>query len=237
MQNKYLRWYNSIISRAQNENRQKGTGEFYESHHITPKSLGGLNSKENLVLLTAKEHFVCHHLLTKFTKGKQKSKMMFAFNCFVFGHGFARDEQRLKTSIRQYEHQKKLLSEYQKQNSALKDKGGNYWKKGKSPEQIQEINQKKGRSGELNNSYGIRRTKEMMKKAKKTRLENNGEYCTNENNGVAINLIVLGKPFKSISKISKHYNISYKRILRQYHNNGVPGIEQLILGEKNAGCS
>lgn len=51
--------YNQIIERA-----QKRTLEGYkEKHHIFPKCLGGNNNKENLVELTAREHFLCHMLL------------------------------------------------------------------------------------------------------------------------------------------------------------------------------
>jgi hypothetical protein len=38
-------------------------GQYYERHHIIPKSLGGDNSPENLVILTAREHFIAHWLL------------------------------------------------------------------------------------------------------------------------------------------------------------------------------
>ncbi len=55
--------YNSIISKALGENRKKGNGTYYEKHHIIPKCIGGGNEKENLILLTAKEHFICHKLL------------------------------------------------------------------------------------------------------------------------------------------------------------------------------
>jgi hypothetical protein len=46
-------------------NRRKGNGVYYEKHHINPKCLGGNDSKENLVLLTAKEHFLAHRILYK----------------------------------------------------------------------------------------------------------------------------------------------------------------------------
>lgn len=39
------------------------TDEPCELHHIVPKSLGGLNSKTNIVKLTITEHLVCHLLL------------------------------------------------------------------------------------------------------------------------------------------------------------------------------
>jgi hypothetical protein len=64
----------------------------YERHHIIPECfyavrkrkgpsgwlLGNANDEINLVYLTPKEHFVCHHLLTKMVEGKQKSKMHLA---------------------------------------------------------------------------------------------------------------------------------------------------------------
>lgn len=60
---KYTTWYFNIINAAQT--REIVVNEYYEKHHINPKSLGGNNDKENLVHLTAREHFLCHWLLTK----------------------------------------------------------------------------------------------------------------------------------------------------------------------------
>jgi len=79
IQNKYLNWYNSIINNAIYQKRYKGK-IYYENHHITPKSFGGTNDSNNLVLLTAREHYLCHYLLTKFTTKNYKRKMIFAFN-------------------------------------------------------------------------------------------------------------------------------------------------------------
>ena len=36
-----------------------------EKHHIVPRSLGGGNEKTNIVSLTPREHFICHHLLAR----------------------------------------------------------------------------------------------------------------------------------------------------------------------------
>lgn len=80
LSNKYTSWYNSIITRAKDTPRsKKNTSIYYEFHHIIPRSLGGSNKKENLVLLTAKEHFVCHLLLVKMTSSLDRSKMANAF--------------------------------------------------------------------------------------------------------------------------------------------------------------
>jgi hypothetical protein len=36
---------------------------YYETHHIIPRCMGGTNKKSNLVRLTAREHYIAHHLL------------------------------------------------------------------------------------------------------------------------------------------------------------------------------
>jgi hypothetical protein len=56
--------YENIIQNAISKKREKHKGVYYENHHILPKCLGGGEEKENKVLLIAKEHFVCHKLLT-----------------------------------------------------------------------------------------------------------------------------------------------------------------------------
>lgn len=78
IENRYYHWYMNIIENAVAQQRVKRPNT-YEKHHIVPASLGGSNDKDNLVLLTFKEHFICHHLLTKCTIGEDRSKMIFAF--------------------------------------------------------------------------------------------------------------------------------------------------------------
>jgi hypothetical protein len=76
VENKYRLWYFSIIDKA----KSRKIEGYKEVHHIIPKSLGGDNDKNNLVELTAREHFICHVLLTKITAGKNKKSMIFALN-------------------------------------------------------------------------------------------------------------------------------------------------------------
>lgn len=76
--NKYTKLYFSIITKA--KSRILDLNVYSEKHHITPKSLGGDNSSENLVRLTAREHFICHWLLTKMVEGNYRNKMMYALN-------------------------------------------------------------------------------------------------------------------------------------------------------------
>ena len=57
-----MNWKNihdQIIDRAQN----RTLIGYSELHHITPKCMNGTNDKENLVSLTAREHFIVHKIL------------------------------------------------------------------------------------------------------------------------------------------------------------------------------
>lgn len=74
--NKYTRWYYNIINNA----KFRTLIGYTEKHHIIPKSCGGSNSKDNLVDLTAKEHFICHLLLVRIVKGNFRYKMAYALN-------------------------------------------------------------------------------------------------------------------------------------------------------------
>lgn len=74
--NKYSKMYFKIINYYQENPLTEG---YFERHHIIPKSLGGSNDQSNIVALTAKAHFVCHHLLTKMTSDQDKIKMIHAF--------------------------------------------------------------------------------------------------------------------------------------------------------------
>lgn len=96
LQNKYSRIYFSIIERAKSRKLETYT----ESHHIIPKSLGGSNDKSNLVDLTAREHFICHRLLTRMTTGVAKQKMTFAAWALTMRNQY---KEKIKISSRTYE--------------------------------------------------------------------------------------------------------------------------------------
>jgi hypothetical protein len=70
--NKYTRWYNNITEQA----KYRKLEGYTERHHIQPRSLGGSDADDNLVNLTAREHFICHWLLTKMHTGEARGKMI-----------------------------------------------------------------------------------------------------------------------------------------------------------------
>jgi len=75
LNNKYKTWHDNIITKAKNRTLTCYT----EKHHILPKCLGGSNNEDNLVRLTAKEHFIIHMLLCKFTEGRNRHLVLVAF--------------------------------------------------------------------------------------------------------------------------------------------------------------
>ena len=70
----YEKIYEQIISRRKIELFEGYT----ERHHIIPKCLGGTDEDENLVNLSAREHFIVHLLLVKMHP--QNLKLLYAAN-------------------------------------------------------------------------------------------------------------------------------------------------------------
>ena len=71
--------YENLINRARNRKLDIYT----ESHHIIPRCIGGSNLAENLVDLTAEEHYLAHQLLVKIHPaeyGLVKAAVMMSMN-------------------------------------------------------------------------------------------------------------------------------------------------------------
>lgn len=60
----YQKIYDKLIERGRTRGLDKNTLDYYtEKHHATPRCMGGSNDSSNLVLLTAREHYICHLIL------------------------------------------------------------------------------------------------------------------------------------------------------------------------------
>jgi len=68
--------YDNLIRTRKLLNREKYKGIYYEDHHIIMLSMGGDDTKDNRVLLTAKEHYIAHYLLWKIHRN---NKSVYAF--------------------------------------------------------------------------------------------------------------------------------------------------------------
>lgn len=105
LQNKYTKWYNSIIINA----KSRSLTTYTENHHIIPKSLGGGNDPTNMVKLTAREHFVCHLLLPKMLTGVNKRNMTFAI-WSILNRDHSRSRSRHKVTSHIYERLKRQVA-------------------------------------------------------------------------------------------------------------------------------
>lgn len=103
--NKYTRIYYSIIDRAKN---REYVSKYTERHHIIPRCLGGSDTSQNLVKLTAKEHFLAHLLLIKMVGVEHKRKMAYAVICFKRKN--PRHSGRDVTNGKSYDRVRSLLS-------------------------------------------------------------------------------------------------------------------------------
>lgn len=74
LDNKYYKWYQQLTSK-----QDRSLDCYTEKHHIIPRSMGGKDTKENLVVLTAREHYIAHLLLTKCVEKKYRGKMLHAY--------------------------------------------------------------------------------------------------------------------------------------------------------------
>lgn len=154
--NKYTTWYNLLINNAKN---RKIDG-YTEKHHIIPSSLGGTNDDDNLVKLTAREHFICHLLLTKMTTGNDRYKMNYALHMLSNANNIG--EGRYKPTSRIYDLTRKLYKE------ALVD----YWTDEKRKEHANKIRPTSiGRKLKESSKEKLR-NKKWSEKALANRLEN-----------------------------------------------------------------
>jgi len=146
--NKYTNIYFNIITSAHTRDTLTG---YTERHHIIPKSLGGTNKKDNLVVLSAREHFICHWLLTKMVTGDDLRKMNHAiWRMLVQGRDY---QLRYKPNSHTYE--------------SLRKRYGSLRKGVTTPDEVKKKISKanKGRlKGENNPMYGNTHTAESRKK-------------------------------------------------------------------------
>jgi hypothetical protein len=100
----YSKIYDKLIERA--KQRERYEDEYYELHHIVTKCMNGKNELENVVYLTAREHFVAHALLVKIFKETEfVSKLICAFKFMS-----ASNNNQKRTS-KEYSWMRKMFSE------------------------------------------------------------------------------------------------------------------------------
>jgi hypothetical protein len=226
--NKYTKWYFSIIEKAKNSNRKKLKRNdpnfvYYENHHIIPKCFGGIET----ILLTAKEHFICHLLLTKMT---DDYRMKFAF--VRLSHK-SLGQERIKLTSNMYEYVKKCNSIATSQRSS----GSGHWNYGKKHKKSTIDKLKKPKSEEHKRKLSeVRKGKEPWNKGKKNVYSeetlNKMRKPKTEEHKKNLSLSRKGKKVKPFSKkhrenlskaskgktFSEEHRLNISKALKKYHS-------------------
>ena len=66
-----------IADRRTKEADLIASGEYFEKHHIVPKSFGGGNGSDNLIALSLGDHYFAHELLARFLGGRMWQALFF----------------------------------------------------------------------------------------------------------------------------------------------------------------
>jgi hypothetical protein len=102
----YQKIHDSLINRAKNRKLEG----YVEIHHIIPKCMNGTNEPNNLVELTAREHFLIHWLLHEIYSNNTDLRYAFWSMCRS-----SDNQTRYKPSSRVYDYAKrKMLEVWQK---------------------------------------------------------------------------------------------------------------------------
>lgn len=174
-----LEQYLDLMKKSLNNTRSDF--EYYEEHHIVPKSFEQSlkDLPENRVILSGKDHFIAHQLLSKCFIGGYKTKMVFAYHMMCYN----KTSDRYNITPEDYELSRSQMSEqFSKNNPAKREdvkkkiaKGGekrkgvnngNYG--GLSELNLLHLRESRKRNGfakgEKNSMYGKHHTEESKRK-------------------------------------------------------------------------
>jgi Straboviridae homing endonuclease len=195
--------YDNIISNAKYQNRIRFKKKdvnyvYYEDHHVKPKCLGGNNDKENLVLLTAREHYICHKLLTYIYP--MNRLIIIAFHAMAYNKKYKK-----YICARDYKYAKELNS-----LSEMPETQRN---------KIRNANKNKKHTSEQN-----LKTSETTKKAMKRpevkehvhlALLGNTRHLNKSHSQSTKNIIAEKRKFQSPPMLGKHHSEATKQIIRE----------------------
>lgn len=184
----YQKIYNQIIERAKTLQLEG----YVEKHHIIPKCLGGTDDKENIVQLTAREHFLCHKLLVEIYPNE--SKLKHALFLMSIGKQKTKDKH-YKISSREYE---RLKLEYSLFLTGKKQSNKTKLKKSKAMKLVWDNKTEE-------------EIKQYSKKVWETRIKNGTNVVTKEQ-AENISKALLGRKMPWRTKQVSQYNLDGKWI-------------------------
>lgn len=111
MRELYLTRYNKLIEYA----KQHPAGGYVEIHHIIPKSLGGLDTADNLIELPSRLHFIAHWMLWK---AYNTNELAYAFWAMAHQKKCGQEQRYTKINSKTYKILKELRSELISKNNS-----------------------------------------------------------------------------------------------------------------------
>lgn len=188
----YASIYCSIIDRA----RLRDLIGYKEKHHIVPRCMGGSDEFNNLVNLTAREHFLCHWLLARLYPMEQKISYAFWAMC----NQNSNNQCRITPSSRAYAeaklafsqaHRGRLVTDGTKKKLSQARAGKHSPKSAQFIQKLLESGEgTRFKQGESSKRKGVVLSEETIKK----RSEAREGYKTSEATKQKISLALKGKP-------------------------------------------
>lgn len=179
--------YFKLIRSCLKQNRGKGKGVYYESHHIIPQSF---NKKSTTVLLTPEEHYLAHKYLAEYWKEHSVygKKMLWAF------HRLAYDKGR-KLTKEQYGEARRLLQPLWKAEKTISHKEKiSLALKGNTNNSSRVF---KGMKSDMTNEGRKRLSKAISKRNRGLKLASKGPYTYTSEDGITY----IADSFQDLSKM------------------------------------
>lgn len=161
----YKKTYDRLVCRAKNRKLEC----YKEIHHIIPKCMGGTEDKNNLVELTAREHFICHWLLSRMYP--KDAKLSYSFwmmstskrpNRYIPSSRVYEEAKQLQSLLRSEQLKGHLVSEKTKEKISKANKG----KKRTEEERKRISDSLKGKKGNWEGKTHSEKSKQKMRESK-----------------------------------------------------------------------
>lgn len=155
----YKKIYDNLILSTKSEDRKKGMGVYFEEHHIVPVCLGGEGKLRqwrfhpNLVLLTAKEHFIAHKLLCELYPTNKK--LWYALEMFL-NTNEKKEGRELKIGSREYSRVREKMFEIRSSSMKGLRVGNSHPMYNKNHSTESKKNMSINTSGEKNPMFGVK---------------------------------------------------------------------------------